>query len=56
MSLNKTSTPSLADKQKALSLAVAGIEKQFGKGAIMTLGNKAAFTCALIEAKILSEV
>ena len=41
MSLNKTSTPSLADKQKALSLAVAGIEKQFGKGAIMTLGNKA---------------
>jgi len=28
-----------ADKQKSLDIAIAGIEKQFGKGAIMKLGD-----------------
>ena len=31
----------MSDKQKALELALAGIEKQFGKGAIMRLGDNA---------------
>src|ERR1700751_6098408 len=30
------------DKMKAIDLAVAGIEKQFGKGSIMRLGSKEA--------------
>lgn len=34
-----TATPSNDNKKKALDLALAGIEKQFGKGAIMKLGN-----------------
>ena len=28
-----------ADKQKSLEIAIAGIEKQFGKGAVMRLGS-----------------
>ena len=31
-----------ADKQKALDSALAQIERQFGKGSIMTLGGNAA--------------
>ncbi|SMB96272.1 RecA protein [Desulfonispora thiosulfatigenes DSM 11270] len=30
------------DKQKALEMALSGIEKQFGKGAVMKLGDKGA--------------
>lgn len=30
----------MSDKQKALSLALSSIEKQFGKGSIMKLGNR----------------
>ena len=30
----------MSDKQKALGLAISSIEKQFGKGSIMKLGNK----------------
>ena len=30
----------MTEKQKALSLAISSIEKQFGKGSIMKLGNK----------------
>ena len=30
----------MSDKQKALNLAISSIEKQFGKGSIMKLGNK----------------
>ena len=30
----------MSDKQKALGLAITAIEKQFGKGSIMKLGNK----------------
>jgi recombination protein RecA len=33
------STPSKAEKQKAIDIAVSSIEKQFGKGAIMLLGD-----------------
>ena len=32
----------LQDKNKAIELALSQIEKQFGKGAIMRLGNDAA--------------
>ena len=32
----------MSDKQKALGLAISSIEKQFGKGSIMKLGNKEA--------------
>ena len=28
------------DKQKALELSLAGIEKQFGKGSVMKMGEK----------------
>lgn len=38
MALNATQTND-ANKQKALELALSGIEKQFGKGAIMRLGS-----------------
>ena len=30
------------DKEKAIDLAIGQIEKQFGKGSIMRLGNEAA--------------
>src|SRR5207249_1907798 len=36
------STPSAKEKTKALDLALAQIEKQFGKGAIMKLGEESA--------------
>lgn len=32
----------MSDKQKALGLAISSIEKQFGKGSIMKLGNREA--------------
>ncbi len=31
-----------ANRQKALDLALSQIEKQFGKGSVMTLGQNAA--------------
>ncbi len=42
MSLNHPSTTDSANKKKALDLALATIEKQFGKGAIMRLGTDKA--------------
>ncbi len=33
-----------AERQKALELALATIQKQFGKGAIMKLGSEASMT------------
>lgn len=42
MSLNHPSTADSANKKKALDLALATIEKQFGKGAIMRLGTDKA--------------
>ena len=33
-----------SDKGKALDLAIASIEKQFGKGSIMKLGDKNSVT------------
>lgn len=36
------SLPDIADRKKALSLAVGQIKKQFGDGAIMTLGKQSA--------------
>ncbi len=36
----RTQTDPQEEKKKAVDLAVASIEKQFGKGAIMTLGDK----------------
>lgn len=40
MALNQTTTTDSANKKKALDLALATIEKQFGKGAIMKLGTE----------------
>jgi recombination protein RecA len=40
MSLNKSSVGANENKRKALDLALAGIEKQFGKGAIMKLDSE----------------
>jgi len=42
MSLNQLSSTDSANKKKALDLALSTIEKQFGKGAIMKLGNEQA--------------
>lgn len=43
-------TESAAEKGKAISLAVATIEKQFGKGAIMRLGEGEVLKNAMVEA------
>lgn len=43
-----TVTPA-ADKQKALARALADIEKQFGKGAVMRMGQKTAMNVAHIS-------
>jgi recombination protein RecA len=40
--LNNNNTPSAKEKTKALDLALQQIEKQFGKGAIMKLGEESA--------------
>lgn len=42
------------DKKKALETAIASIEKQFGKGAIMKLGQNAAMNVAAISTGSLS--
>jgi recombination protein RecA len=39
MSIEKTDRISLVDREKALELALAAVEKQFGKGSIMRLGK-----------------
>ena len=39
MSSMPTTTPSIEEKKKALDLAVSQIEKQFGKGSLMKLGE-----------------
>ena len=44
----------MSDRQKALDLALAGIEKQFGKGAIMKLGDNAKMKIATLSTGILS--
>jgi recombination protein RecA len=42
-----------SEKDKALELAIAGIEKQFGKGAIMRLGESARFRVSTVSTGIL---
>ncbi len=42
------------DREKALDLALAGIEKQFGKGSLMKLGDAAAINIAAIPTGALS--
>jgi len=42
-----------ADKRKALDLALAGIEKQFGKGSIMKLGDSARLNVEAVSTGIL---
>src|ERR1022692_347897 len=42
MSISKGATPMADERGKAIELAVAQIEKQFGKGSIMRLGSKEA--------------
>jgi len=44
----------MADKQKALDTALAQIEKQFGKGAVMKLGQNAAMNIEAISTGSLS--
>ncbi|MGE5706921.1 MAG: recombinase RecA [Bacteroidota bacterium] len=44
----------MSDRQKALELALAGIEKQFGKGAIMKLGDNAKMKVEALSTGILS--
>ena len=44
----------MSDKENALKLAIAGIEKQFGKGAIMRLGDNARMRIATVSTGILS--
>ncbi|MBO9542515.1 DNA recombination/repair protein RecA, partial [bacterium] len=43
----------MSDKSKALELALAGIEKQFGKGAIMKLGDSARMKVECVPTGIL---
>jgi len=43
-----------SDKDRALELAIAGIEKQFGKGAIMRLGESTRFRVSTVPTGILS--
>jgi recombination protein RecA len=42
-----------ADKRKALDLALAGIEKQFGKGSIMKLGDNSRLKVGVVSTGIL---
>ncbi|CDZ23358.1 Protein RecA [[Clostridium] cellulosi] len=44
----------LSDKQKAIETAIANIEKQFGKGAVMKLGQNAAMNVEAISTGSLS--
>ena len=44
----------IADKQKAIETAIANIEKQFGKGAVMKLGQNAAMSIESISTGSLS--
>ena len=41
----------MADKQKALDTALAQIEKQYGKGAIMRLGQNNGMNCLLYTSR-----
>ncbi len=43
-----------SEKDRALELAIAGIEKQFGKGAIMRLGDSTRFRISTVPTGILS--
>lgn len=38
--LDKTADKKVSDKQKALEAAISQIEKQFGSGSVMVLGQK----------------
>ncbi len=50
----KTETPDIPDRQKALELALAQIEKQFGKGSIMKLDMKTRLDVEAIPTGALS--
>jgi len=45
--------PALADRMKAIDLALTGIERQFGKGSIMKLGDNAKMRVATVPTGIL---
>jgi protein RecA len=50
----KLSDKQASDKQKAIETAIANIEKQFGKGAVMKLGQNAAMNVEAISTGSLS--
>ena len=45
--------PALAERMKAIDLALSGIERQFGKGSIMKLGDNAKMRVATVSTGIL---
>ena len=45
---------SLMDKDKALDMALAQIEKQFGRGSIMRLGERPQFDASVIPTGAIS--
>lgn len=51
---NNAEKKKAADKQKAIETAIANIEKQFGKGAVMKLGQNAAMNVEAISTGSLS--
>ena len=50
----KETAPAPSDKQKALETAISQIEKQFGKGAVMRLGQNATMNVEAIPTGSLS--
>lgn len=50
----KNDAKRIADKQKAIETAISNIEKQFGKGAVMKLGQNAAMNVEAISTGSLS--
>ena len=50
----KDAAPAPGDKQKALETAISQIEKQFGKGAVMRLGQNATMNVEAIPTGSLS--
>jgi recombination protein RecA len=52
--MDKKSDKKITEKQKAIETAIANIEKQFGKGAVMKLGQNAAMNVESISTGSLS--
>ena len=57
MAADKNKKPAVAlptseeEKQKALAMALSGIEKQFGKGALMKLGDRQVIDIQVIPTR-----